>query len=324
MTKPRTLIIGSPRSGTSWVAKLVDAHPWVVYRHEPDSTAWTKEIPGTVDQSEYDRYLPTAARYLDRIFDVSTVKTNGGKVRFRKAYRGPIKEAIFRSTFMTLRAMENIQPLRGFANRTHIPQLVQPGDQERIHEVAKSVIAGGRAGLYARARPDYRFVLIVRHPAAVVGSEIRGKKAGKMPGEAPIRELATMPGAQQRGLTEQFFKEADYLQRMSWWWLLFNEKMIKDTRDCANCLLVNYDEMCVAPAAMLERIYQHAGIAWSDEVSRFLDRSTSAQPGNDEYFNLFRDPQQAANRWRKELSSEQIDEIRSITEDSLPGSMFRF
>ena len=324
MNNPRTLLIGSPRSGTSWIAKLVDAHPWVVYRHEPDSIAWTKQFPPTVDQADYDRYLADAAQYLDRIFEVSTVKTNGGKVRFKKAYRGALGEATFRSIFMSLRALENVPPLRNFANQAHIPQLVKASHGPRVHEVAKSVIAGGRAGLYARARPDYRFVLIVRHPAAVVGSEIRGKREGKMIGEAPIRELATMPGANRRGLTEQFFKEADCLQRMSWWWVLFNEKMIEDTKDCENCLLVNYDEMCAEPAAMLAQIYEHAGIAWSDEVSRFLDLSTSAQAGNDEYFNLFRNPLQAANRWREELSSEQIDQIRSITEDSVPGSMFRF
>jgi hypothetical protein len=33
MQHHRTFIIGSPRSGTTWVAKLFDAHPWVVYRH---------------------------------------------------------------------------------------------------------------------------------------------------------------------------------------------------------------------------------------------------------------------------------------------------
>lgn len=324
MTNPRTLIIGSPRSGTSWVAKLLDAHPWVVYRHEPDSTAWTREIPGIVDQSEYDRYLRIASSYLDRIFNVSTVKTNAGKVRFKKAYRGAIAEAAYRSTFLTLRVTENIRPLRKFANRAHIPQFVRPDYRERIHEVAKSVIAGGRAGLYAHACPDYRFILIVRHPAGVVGSEIRGKKAGKLIGDIPIRELATMPGAQRRGLTEQVFRDADFLTRMSWWWLLFNEKMIEDTRDCENCMLVNYDEMCAEPAAMLERIYEHAGLAWSEEVSHFLRRSTSAKSSTNEYFNLFHDPQQAANRWRKELSSEQIDEIRSITENSVPGSMFQF
>ena len=30
------LIVGAPRSGTTWLAKILDSHPDVLYRHEPD------------------------------------------------------------------------------------------------------------------------------------------------------------------------------------------------------------------------------------------------------------------------------------------------
>ncbi|MCG6965995.1 MAG: sulfotransferase [Chromatiaceae bacterium] len=324
MTHPRTLIIGSPRSGTTWVGKLFDANPWVVYLHEPDSDAWTTAIPGTVNREDYDRHLQTAAEYLDRIFAVSTVKTNGGRVRFAKAYRSHLGELAFRSLFLGLRAMEQFAPLQRIARNTQIPQLIAADRLDKVYQVAKSVIAGGRAGLYARARPDMRFILILRHPAGVVGSEIRGKKIGKMIGEAPIKALATMPGAVERGLTQQFFEQADYLERMSWWWVLFNEKMMADTQDCENCLLVNYDEMCANPKQAVHSMYRHAGIELADEVVGFLDKSTTASTGDSEYFNLFRDPQEAANRWRHELSAEQIERIRAITQATAPGSMFRW
>jgi len=322
MPHPRTFIIGSPRSGTTWVAKLFDAHPWVVYRHEPDSDAWTTAIPGSVERVDYDRYLGIAGEYLDSLYQVSTVKTNAGKVRFPKAYRGPLAELAFQTIFFALRGMEQVEPLRKRVQRMPIPLLIASRHLGRIHEVSKSVIAGGRAGLYARARPGMRFILVIRHPAGVVGSEIRGKKAGKMIGEAPIRALATMPGAIERGLTEQFFRDADYLERMAWWWVLFNEKMIRDTQDCDNCLLVNYDEMCADPNAAVERMYRHAGIELSDEVAGFLERSTTASAESGEYFGLFRNPLAAANRWRQELSTEQVARIRTITNDSLPASMF--
>ncbi len=32
------LILGAPRSGTTWLAKIIDSHPDVLYRHEPDET----------------------------------------------------------------------------------------------------------------------------------------------------------------------------------------------------------------------------------------------------------------------------------------------
>ena len=33
------LILGAPRSGTTWLAKIIDSHPDVLYRHEPDKLA---------------------------------------------------------------------------------------------------------------------------------------------------------------------------------------------------------------------------------------------------------------------------------------------
>lgn len=324
MAHPRTLIIGSARSGTTWVAKLFDAHPWVLYRHEPDSAVWTREIPGTVNREDYASYLPIAAAYLDSLYDVSTLKTNAGKVRFRKAYRAALAEMMFRSVFFSLRALEQIPSLRPKVETVKIPQFITADRRDRLYEVSKSVIAGGRAGLYAQAKPDMRFILVLRHPAGVVGSEIRGKKAGKMLGEAPIKALAAMPGAIERGLTQQFFQEADYLERMSWFWVLFNEKMIADTRECENCLLVNYDQMCADPKSAVKTMYRHAGIELSAEVSDFLDRSTTPTASEPEYFDLFRDPLAAANRWREQLSNEQVARIRTITEGTLPGAMFQW
>ena len=32
------LVVGAPRSGTTWLAKIIDSHPDVLYRHEPDET----------------------------------------------------------------------------------------------------------------------------------------------------------------------------------------------------------------------------------------------------------------------------------------------
>src|SRR5690349_19178518 len=37
-----TFILGAPRSGTTWLGKIFDSHPSVLYRHEPDIAAAAK------------------------------------------------------------------------------------------------------------------------------------------------------------------------------------------------------------------------------------------------------------------------------------------
>jgi hypothetical protein len=57
------LVLGSPRSGTTWLAKIFDSHPGVLYRHEPDQL--TASEPGLPPEAQIrqwllQRSLPTA------------------------------------------------------------------------------------------------------------------------------------------------------------------------------------------------------------------------------------------------------------------------
>lgn len=43
---PRKLVVlGSPRSGTTWLGKIFDSHPDVLYLHEPDTIRRNWDIP---------------------------------------------------------------------------------------------------------------------------------------------------------------------------------------------------------------------------------------------------------------------------------------
>ena len=39
------LLFGMPRSGTTWLGKIFDSHPLVLYRHEPDTWQRLTDVP---------------------------------------------------------------------------------------------------------------------------------------------------------------------------------------------------------------------------------------------------------------------------------------
>ena len=39
------LLFGMPRSGTTWLGKIFDSHPAVLYRHEPDTWQRLSDVP---------------------------------------------------------------------------------------------------------------------------------------------------------------------------------------------------------------------------------------------------------------------------------------
>ena len=59
------LLLGSPRSGTTWLGKLFDSHPNTLYLHEPDSVLVNRKIPFQVQVDETDHYLGQASDYLE-------------------------------------------------------------------------------------------------------------------------------------------------------------------------------------------------------------------------------------------------------------------
>jgi hypothetical protein len=53
------IILGLPRSGTTWISKILDSHPAVVYRHEPDSVKKLRNVPRALDIENSAPYVNT-------------------------------------------------------------------------------------------------------------------------------------------------------------------------------------------------------------------------------------------------------------------------
>src|SRR5215831_8991023 len=84
------LLLGAPRSGTTWLAKILDSHPDVVYRHEPDTVLRNDDLPYLCPRESVSEFRDQAHQYLTQLLNVRTLKSAGSFPQFDKQFRSPL------------------------------------------------------------------------------------------------------------------------------------------------------------------------------------------------------------------------------------------
>ena len=88
------LILGSGRSGTTFLAKLFDSHPRVLYRHEPDWLLVGNSIPFQPRLDELERYRDQTSRYLDSLAQIRSPKVSAHLPLFHKQHRSHARQRL--------------------------------------------------------------------------------------------------------------------------------------------------------------------------------------------------------------------------------------
>jgi hypothetical protein len=311
------LVVGLPRSGTTWIGKVFDSHPGTLYLHEPDSAVPMRDVPPLIGsapgEGEADRLRASVARTMN----VRLTRVAGSLPRFRKAYRSPGFDWLHQRMVFSAKLWS-----RAFGE-VRIPDLASASNQPpRL--VWKSIESVGRIGMLARLAPEFRVIHILRHPCGWMRSFGRGYQERLFTSErddwADFRLLESTPPAQRRGLAMSSFREMDDIERDTWLWILWNENGVEGGEGLSNVLTVRYEDVCAAPVAQSRMIFRFAELDWHPNTENFIYRSISTS--SERYYSVFRDPLTAANRWRQSFSGAQLHRVEAIMEQSHVGRMF--
>jgi len=316
MTKPvhpgqgPILLFGVPRSGTTWLGKIFDSHPDVLYRHEPDVVLEDDGLPWICPEVLTEADCRMAEEYLRRLTATATLRTSGKPPFFPKSYRGPWAHFVRNTLICGLRAAEMGGTAAARLNRLSVPDLIAAGARSRVRVVVKSNAAHGRAHAYGQAWPHARFVLILRDPWGYAASIRRGKSLGKM-GVPPLQWIPTSSAARRYGLTEERLAALPELEQLAWNWVISNEKVLLDLEGRAALKVVTYRALCEEPMRQTQDLFAFADLQWNRQTEKFIERSTVSS-GTDRYYGVFKSAREAMNRWRKELTSEEQQRILRV------------
>lgn len=323
------LLVGSPRSGTTWLAKIFDSHPRVLYRHEPDTVDRGRELPLYCEGEDIERNLDAARSYLDRLVKVRNTKSTGSLPIFPKTYLAGPGLALRKAMIVAAKAGERLPLVGDSFRRVDLPDMIDIGAPD-IEVAIKSIAALGRVRLFLRARPEARAIVIVRHPCGHVSSVLRGIARNMFDDNKPATEargiyedLALTGPAKRRGLTADDFMAMAPEARLTWRWAIPNELAMEATEDAgAKLHVVRYEDVCRAPEKLARELFEFAGLDWQDQTAGFVGASTAGSDGTESYYQLFRDPLKSAMKWQQELSEEQQATIMKVAAETAPGQLF--
>lgn len=292
------LILGAPRSGTTWLAKIIDSHPDVLYRHEPDEIADDAALPPAEQVSLWLRQrAPRAA---------------AKRPLFPKSWRGKSATAVRTAVLAGLSLAQRLPGTQSLSRAAVVPDLLPRRHRNHIRGAVKVVNRDG--GDFARALPDLRCMLILRHPCGQIASLLAGWTGGRFgsDGGAPERELeAGAAYAAAAGIPSGEFEALPLAGRLAWAWRAFNETAVSNLEGKPNGRVVIYEALCHQPAAIAQDLFQFAGLAWHPQTSSFLQAST-ADDRSSGFYDVFRVTSTVADRWRQTLPVEDQTIIKAI------------
>lgn len=315
------ILLGMPRSGTTWLGKLFDSHPDTYYLHEPDSYRPFSGIPLLVNPEERAGRRQELKDFVGTLLGSHSTKVCGSLPVFRKRYLSSFHYTWRRSAVLAAKFGAKI------FGEFPVLDGIRTCPDKPMTLVWKSIESVGRAGFLASALPDARLIFEIRHPCGYIASIKRGERQGRFSAEDSISNdfglmqlLLDTQTAHKRQLSMEDLKSSHPIERLAWQWLLFNEKALEELEMLKNAMIVRYEDLCVQPVGVTRRLFEFAGLPWDRQTEDFLQNSTSDE--KKDYYSVFKNPERAANKWKEELASGEIEMVRNIVASSRAGALY--
>jgi hypothetical protein len=313
MDHPLILLMGLPRSGTTWIAKMFDSHPLTVYLHEADRGEILRSMPLAPDVSDAQALRPVTEAFAQSLLKIRDTHVLGSQPQFRKDYRSHVAAAMYRLNVISSKAVSTV----GW--RWPIFHGVDYDKVTDLSVVWKSVISIGRLGVFVRTLKNRHAIVLLRHPCGHVASLLRGEAEHRFrfpPSEdyGLFEILLKTETARNHGLTLRHLMSLHPAERLAWRWVIMYEKALADIQGMEGCVSLRYEDFCVNPELHARQLFEFCGLQWSSATTEFIKRSITTD--KKKYYAVFKNPLMSAMRWQSELNEDDIERIYRIVRES--------
>ena len=302
--KRSAFILGCERSGTTWLANMVDSHPRTMLFMEPFAP-FARLFPSIPNRNVY------VARPDER--SIAAVRAGFTSLEHHKyplLYRPGrprlarrLDDAVMGLGDLVARGVgRHSPPLVGRARllNLHLRELPLSQHPRKAPEatllVTKELRLNFKVRLLAEAFPDARFVAVIRDPAAEIASIMRFRSRGG------LRELASALKsffglvANEPALAryQELVKDADSEQcrerSLLIWWAVNYDRLLRDLSEVgAESMVVRHEELAAAPGAVAQDILAFLGLPTDRAVERFVGFSSSTAGDSEDPLDIRRE-----------------------------------
>jgi hypothetical protein len=305
------LIVGMGRSGTTLLAKILDSSPNVIYRHEPDFTNINTEIPFLPKSDDNQLYVSKAETYLCELTRQCDAKTSGTRPIFPKTFRSGFGNYAFTISVLAAKVLSRV----GIS--VNVPDFVI--DTEKAVYVVKSVNSLCRTELFLNAMTGIRVLHIIRHPCAVIASQLRGIKKGVMKDQPYIDALFDSGIADGYGVERESVKQKPFEEQLAFQWMAMNNFVFTRLNQDHRYMPIYYEQLCIDVLETTRSLFSFSGVEWSTQTDAFLHHLMGYENRDSGYFSIKKNLSSSLFNWRTELSEERIMGIKEIIKETSVG-----
>lgn len=281
------LVVGFPRSGTSWLGKCLSFAPGFTYYREPDNFG---AVPGA---EERFKYLYLTGEYDDPAYRHLMTHACAGQLATAftmKEDPGPLLRPLGR---------------RGRALGERYPFLFL----RKRHVLVKLVGANLNLAWFSANLPHARQLCVVRHPCGQFES---WKRLGWEPKPELLLKNPRLIADHLHPFEDLMRSARSFWERAGALWAATVYVGHRQTQMDGGRLVVAYEWLCGDPAGRFEDLYRRLEMTWTAQAERFIRESD--HEGDDRTYSMNRPTTRQIDKWKDRLSPEDIEACRRFVE----------
>lgn len=292
------LVTGSPRSGTTWVGRMLSASSQLYYIHEPFNPD----------------YHPGCGICNARFEHHQTYISEANE----KRYYNPIKRMLdgdysLSAGLIECRSIDDIKKVWGQRKQ------FQKYRKQHMRPLIKDPIAFMSAGWLGR-RFDINVVVMIRHPAAFVSSMKRlgwgfDPSRWALSQELLLRDYLSPLEDELKLLRDS---KPDLVDQAALLWKVIYSVVLKYKKEYPDWIYLRHEDVSRDPLCRFEELFRMLGLEFTDDVrERIIEYSNESNPshssGVDKLIKL--NSKNAISHWKKILSAREVTRIRETVGD---------